>query len=333
MQGKPCFYDILSIDSYQDGQPWEGLTQFLQEFLYPLMIQSYHGIDFQPLWRATQHGIPVSLLYKTLSKRDLFKRGVFKYVFLHEKLYSHKAVAEAKIKKEFSSTTFPKAALLNMISNLRQCIVSLTITKDSSVWKKYDDQNTYESEDVKKKERFIDEVLSEIKPNSLLDLGCNTGRYSFIATKKIDRVVACDLDPTCVDYIYHKDNPKILPLVLNLMTPSPAMGWCLTERKDVFSRIKVDSFLALALMHHLCITYNVPLESFVKFLRSIAPCGIVEWVDKQDPMVQFLLRNRTDIFENYTWENFELYVKKYFDIKKIVSLNKGNRKILFLGVN
>jgi hypothetical protein len=114
------------------------------------------------------------------------------------------------------------------------------------------------------------------------------------------------------------------------MTPSPSMGWRLNERKDVFTRLKADSFLALALMHHLCIAQNVPLDSFIKFLKSVSFQGIVEWVDKSDPMVQFLLRNRKDIFKDYTWENFQHLISKEFTIQKIISLNNGTRKLLLL---
>lgn len=328
-RGNPCFYDILSIDSYQEGQPWEGLSQFLQEFLYPLMLQAYHGLDFQPLWRATQQGIPVGLLYKTLPKSALFKKGVFKYVYLQEKFSGNKAISEAKLRHEFSVQAFPKQALLNMIKDLRKCIETLHIIKDRSVWKEYDSQNSYEAADTKEKEKFIETGLKTLRPSSVIDLGCNTGHYSFIAAK-IAQVISCDLDPTCVDFIYSKKNSNILPVVLNLMTPSPSMGWQLTERKDVFSRLKADSFMALALIHHICITHNVPLEGFVKLLKSISPQGIVEWVDKSDPMVQFLLRNRKDIFKDYTWENFENILRQEFKIQKIISLNKENRKLLLL---
>lgn len=328
-KGKPCFYDILSIDTYVEGQPWEGFSQFLQEFLYPLMIQSYQGIDFQPLWRSTLQGVPVNLLYKTLSLTSLFKRGIFKYVYLQEKLSSNKSISEATLKHEFTHAAFPKKALINLIKDLSLCVESLNVGKDQSVWKNYDSQNSYEDQDTKEKEKFVAEGLRELNPSSVIDLGCNTGRYSLLAAD-IAPVISCDLDSTCVDQIYLKKNEKILPVVLNLMTPSSSMGWHLSERKDVFTRLKADSFIALALMHHLCISYNVPLHYFIVFLKSIASKGIVEWVDKSDPMVQFLLRNRKDIFKEYTWENFQNLISEHFHIEKTLSLNNGTRQIMLL---
>ena len=328
-KGNPCFFDILSINSYQDGQPWEGFSQFLQEFLYPLMLQAYHGIDFQPLWRSTQQGIPVNLLYKTLSKTSLFKKGVFKYVYLQEKFSASKTISETTLRNEFSTLAFQKKDLIRLLKDLRTCVESLHITKDQSVWKDYASQNSYEGSDTKEKENFIEGSLKKLKPSVVMDLGCNTGHYSLIASKQA-QVISCDLDTTCLDRIYLRKEKNILPVVLNLMTPSPSMGWRLNERKDIFTRLKADTFLSLALIHHLCISHNVPLASFVKFLKSIASRGIVEWVDKSDPMVQFLLRNRTDIFDSYTLENFQSLISQDFNIEKMTPLNNGTRQLLLL---
>ena len=57
--------------------------------------------------------------------------------------------------------------------------------------------------------------------------------------------------------------------------------------------------LGLALIHHLAIAKNVPLEMAVHWLMSLAPAGIIEFPNKSDPMVRELLRARPDIFPDY----------------------------------
>ncbi len=94
-------------------------------------------------------------------------------------------------------------------------------------------------------------------------------------------------------------------MVGDLVNPSPSQGFALKERTSLFDRIQSDFFLALAVVHHLCIGSNIPLDYFVKTLKSIANAGIVEWVGREDKMVQFMLRNRKDVLEEYTWENFK----------------------------
>jgi hypothetical protein len=62
--------------------------------------------------------------------------------------------------------------------------------------------------------------------------------------------------------------------------------------------------MALALVHHLAIGNNVPLEGIAELFARIAPRAIVEFVPKEDPMTQRLLAARRDIFEGYSIERF-----------------------------
>ena len=95
-------------------------------------------------------------------------------------------------------------------------------------------------------------------------------------------------------------------------------------------RLQSDAFLALALVHHLCIGGNVPIPQVVEVLHGLAPAGVVEWVDKSDPMVQRMLRNRSDVFVDYTWERFRLEVEKVFKIVAIEETHGGSRRLCLL---
>ena len=48
-KGRPVLIDVLSIDGYEDGAPWEGYAQFCREFLFPLMLAAHKKIDFHDL--------------------------------------------------------------------------------------------------------------------------------------------------------------------------------------------------------------------------------------------------------------------------------------------
>ena len=113
------------------------------------------------------------------------------------------------------------------------------------------------------------------------------------------------------------------------MNPSPSLGWNLEEKSNQFSRLQSDGFLALALIHHICITENVPLEMFVALLRKMGRCGVVEWVSKEDSMVQTLLKNRTDVFPDYTQEHFESCLKHHFKIHKKIGVNRDQTRTLY----
>ena len=116
-----------------------------------------------------------------------------------------------------------------------------------------------------------------------------------------------------------------MPLVLDITNPSPALGWRLQERRTLADRIDSDFFLALALIHHLCIARNIPLDQFVESLTGYGQGGVVEWVDKADDMVVRLLRNRSDVFEDYTRERFEHYLSRHFRIVAAEESHGGRR--------
>lgn len=323
--GKMIFFDVLSIDIYEEGQTWDGYNQFCCEFLYPLLLKSYKDIDFHNFFKGTLSGIEPRIAKQMFSIKDLLKPGVFKHVFLNAKFSENKRIASSTVKNIIK---LPKQSLISIVNGLIKVIEGLKSKSNHSVWIDYPQNNTYEAQAAKQKADFIEKFCQKLLNNStIIDLGCNTGTYSFI-TAKTHKVIASDIDSDCIDTIYKHENindKSITPIVINLMNPSSSCGWALQERKSIFERLRVEGFLALALIHHICIANNVPLERFVSFLSQIASKGVLEWVGKEDPMVEFLLRNRIDVFQDYTWDHFEKSVSKYFKITDTMPLNNGTR--------
>jgi hypothetical protein len=70
----------------------------------------------------------------------------------------------------------------------------------------------------------------------------------------------------------------------------------------------------LALIHHLAVSNNVPLERIALFFQRARNWLIAEFVSKTDSQVQQLLRAREDVFPDYTREGFETAFKDYFKI-------------------
>jgi hypothetical protein len=152
--------------------------------------------------------------------------------------------------------------------------------------------------------------------------------------ESVSRVIAADIDPACINILYQRQKQSggtnITPVVANLLNPSPALGWNLSERKSLLTRLKSDSFLALALVHHICISGNVPVADFVSQLAEIGGGGVVEWVDKTDNMVRRMLRNRVDVFDDYTWEDFRAALEQHFDIERVQESHDGARKLVMV---
>ena len=113
----------------------------------------------------------------------------------------------------------------------------------------------------------------------------------------------------------------------DLTNPSPDLGWALRERSSMIRRGPVDVAMALALVHHLAIANNVPLDRIADFLASIATWLIVEFVPKTDSQVKRLLASRDDIFDTYTQPGFELAFCTRFDMVKKCAVPDSERTL------
>jgi hypothetical protein len=121
----------------------------------------------------------------------------------------------------------------------------------------------------------------------------------------------------------------LLPLVIDLTNPSASIGWAHQERDSLLARGPVELVMALALIHHLAISNNVPLEKVAEFLASAGNWAVVEFVPKSDSQVKRLLATRKDIFDSYTEAGFEKAFDGYFKLVKKVPL-QGSERTLYL---
>ena len=83
-----------------------------------------------------------------------------------------------------------------------------------------------------------------------------------------DVIIGVDFDETAVRKLFLETkiyDHKILTLVMDLANPSPSQGWLELERKSFNKRFKTDSLIALALIHHLAITRNIPINQILFF--------------------------------------------------------------------
>ncbi|MFQ5953485.1 MAG: hypothetical protein ACE5JZ_00300 [Kiloniellales bacterium] len=330
-RGRMVFIDTLSIDAYAEGEPWDGYAQFCREFLFPLMLTAYRGVEFQPWFRGRLNGLALADLARLLTWRDLLRKGVLRHVVLQRRLERWFAGADMEIRGRFRDIRFSKGMILANLRGLRKVVASLAYRAAESHWLDYTEKSSYSDEERAQKADFVGRALDRLAPAQVVDLGCNIGDHALIAAGRAAQVVAADLDPACVNTLYRRlgadDVRNVTPMVADLLNPSPGLGWDLRERSPLFDRIRSDAFLALALVHHVAIDGNVPLAAFLDRLSDIAPAGVVEWVDKQDGMVRRMLRNRTDVFPDYDWAHFERLLRERFTLAEVAESHQGQRKL------
>ena len=315
-KGKPILIDTLSFEIYKENQPWVAYRQFCQHFLAPLSLMASRDIRLGQLMRIYIDGLPLDLVSGLLPILTWFKPALLPHIHLHAKAQKR---YEAKA-SPFASPKVSKHSLIALIHHLESAITAMTWLPAGTEWAEYYEDTNYSQEAMNYKKRLVEAYISESKPRTVWDLGANTGVFSRIATAREIDTIAFDVDPAAVEKNYRQmrenKETKILPLCLDLTNPSPAIGWANEERLSLIERGPADTVLALALIHHLAISNNVPFSHIASFLRQICRFLIIEFVPKNDSQVQRLLRSREDIFDHYTWEHFETAFGDYFLILK-----------------
>lgn len=334
---KPIFIDLLSIAPYVEGEFWLGHRQFCEQFLNPLLLRSELGITHNAWYRGALEGIPTASLSNLLPFHKKLSWKVFSHILLPTQLEKQatsspeKAIAQVKSKGNFS-----KLAYAGFLSQLKGWISKLhPLDTGKTTWADYAKVNTYSDHEKSLKKQFIADFIAKCRPESVIDLGCNTGDYSLVALEAgAGRVTGFDFDQLAIDVAYSRchaevaDKTRFLPLWLDASNPSPDQGWMQQERIGFKTRAKADALLALAFEHHLAIAKNIPLVQVIEWLISLAPQGVIEFVPKDDSTVQKMLALRDDIFEAYTLENFESLLAERAKITAKLALSTHGR-VLF----
>ena len=329
---KPVFIDVGSFEQLREGEPWAGYRQFCMLFLYPLLLQAWKDVPFQPWLRGSLEGITPHDARALLSSRDLLRRGALSHVVLHERLERRYEEKEADLKGELRKAGFKKELILTNIRGLERLVRRLRWEPDRSTWSEYGPHTTYKPEDAERKAQFVAAAVAEEQPRLVWDIGANDGRHSRIAAERAEHVVAMDADSLVVDRLYRtlrKDGEeRILPLTVNIVDPPPALGWRGLERRPLLDRGRPDLTLALALIHHVSIAGNVPVAEFLDWLRGATRSLVIEFVSPEDPMARRLLaRKRPGDHPDYRADWFEQCLHERFDVVRSEPLAGGARTL------
>ncbi|MFC6230986.1 hypothetical protein ACFQI7_24480 [Paenibacillus allorhizosphaerae] len=326
--GKPIFIDTLSFETYNEGDPWVAYRQFIQHFFAPLVLMNEVDIRLNDLLKNYIDGLPLDLASAILPKKTYFNFTVLTHIHLHAKSQKHYGSTNKKI---INQQKVSKHSLLALLDNLESYLKKLECKSVETEWGNYYSNTNYSDEAAKFKGKVIEGFLEEISPEFLWDLGANTGHYSRIASSKGVRTISFDIDPIAVskNYLQVKDNKEsnILPLLLDLTNPSPNIGWANNERLSIINRGLPDTVMALALIHHLVISANIPLSKIATFFNNICDSLIIEFVPKTDSQVEKMLTNRKDIFEDYTQNSFEKEFRSFFTMKEAIKIPDSERTI------
>jgi len=325
----PIFIDTLSFEQYEEGRPWAAYRQFCQHFLAPLALMSYTDVRLGRLLGIYMDGVPLDLASSLLPRRTKLSLGLQTHIHIHARYQRRFAGSRTSPKKGRMGRT----AMRGLVDSLEGAVRKLSYRPEGTEWSDYYDDTNYTGEGMERKEALVREFLGALRPQSVWDLGANTGRFSRIAAERAGFVVAFDVDPAAVERHFTNEAAaaagNILPLVLDLANPSPGIGWAGEERSSLEKRGPADAALALALLHHLAISNNLPFEDIAEYLARLCRSLVIEFVPKEDSQVERLLVTREDIFDRYTKEHFERAFQGPFQIERSEPIT-GSGRVLYM---
>lgn len=318
-KNKMTLIDTLSFMDWTPGQPWYSYPQFLRHFLNPLLLMSDCDAKLGQLSKFYLDGIPSNITARLLPN---LKRLSVPYI-------THVFSQAMNLKTTKTDVVMLPVVLKTILTNIDLFIRGLKY-KTKSDWTQYGDAGSYTENAYNQKIDIVSLALSKLSHTTLADFGTNTGDFAQMANVNDYKVVAIDNDHDCIESIYHKTG-NILPLVVDICNPSPAIGWLNNERKSFLERGKFDTVLALALIHHLCIGNNVPLAKVAQMFASCCKHTlIIEWVPPDDKQALKLSLNGKKNVPAYTEDIFINEFGNYFSFANPTPITESDRKIYLM---
>jgi hypothetical protein len=327
---RPVLIDHLSFERRQGDAPWPAYRQFCEHFLAPLALMAERDIRCGLLLRSHPDGIPLDFAVGLLPGRTRLRFGLASHLHLHARAQRGHADDGAAASRARISLERLKA----LIGNLRSTVRGLHWEPAGTEWADYAELEhpSYGMASAGAKAGLVHGMIGDGSGRWCWDLGANTGAISSIAAGRGYRVLALDADPAAAERHYRsltaEGRTDTTPLVMDLADPSPSLGWAERERAGLLERANADLVLALALVHHLAIGRNVPLPMVFDLFAQLAPEAVVEWVPRDDPMVQRMLAGRVDIFDRYTEPGFQRALTGQFDVVARLPI-EGSSRVLY----
>ena len=336
---EPTFVDVLSFERRQPGDPtWLPYAQFVRTFLLPLLANKYYGLPLDQILTMRRDGLEPEEVYRWANPLQRLRPPFLSLVSMPTWLARGHNQDDNSIYRPrlMQNTEKARFILESLFRGLRRALRSLKpAANKSSHWSDYMATNDYTTDHFAAKHDFVQGVVAEFRPRSVLDVGCNTGHFSIIAAQSGASVVAIDYDPAVLGGLWRKareEKLNILPLSVNLTWPTPGIGWRNEECPSFLERArgKFDAVFMLAVIHHMLVTERVPLadimESASELTTSIA---VIEFIAPEDRMFRRLTRGRDQLHCDLTAGLFENVCKRYFDIVKVQHL-EGSTRWLYL---
>ena len=321
-QGAPVFVDWGSFRTAPRQDVWYALGQFQRMFLHPLLLRAVRGWTPSQCFLTHLDGIPLTTVTKELGRSRILASPTLWLDVLLPSWFEARSRGRAPEGPDRPAPRRPATPTGPgfQISNLRRIRRLVDRLERRFVhdgeWEDYAVSCHYDPAADAAKRAVVLEFLGMASAASVTDLGCNSGNYSYLAASTGAKVIAADGDEGAIARLHarlKREPADINPVVLNLANPSPALGWCNRERTSFLQRGRSVCVMALALIHHLRVSCNWPIDHIVDFLDALSDGWILaEFVPREDPMFKTITRMRDEDYSDWTIEAWDVSLSRRF---------------------
>lgn len=329
--GNAILLDTSSFIFFSKNDRWIAYRQFCEEFLSPFSLMYFNSPEWSKITMSHLRGINLRFVSQHLPLKSYFDISVFLNIHLQARFLNKKEFVDKNVGKGFGLNN-----LFFTLNLLNKSIKKWDLNNiDRYIWSNYYEKDIESQEYIDYKEKIVRQLLFEIKPSSVLDLGANTGKFSFLSSEFSDRVIALESDYNCVDIIEKRieqsNNNKVYVVNAKISEFSNGLGLDGQEYKSLSLRIFSELVLALALVHHLYIVCYLSFDQIAEQISKL--CSkylIIEFIPESDPKIVFLLQSKNRKLLNYNVIEFEHSMCfKFKIIKKIEIFNSSRIIYLF----
>jgi SAM-dependent methyltransferase len=338
----PVFVDVLSVERREPRDAtWLPYAQFVRTFMLPLLAWQRFKLPLRDVFLAHRDGLEPEDVYRMIGPLARLAPPLLGLVTMPAWLgakhdQDDQTIYQPKLMNDPERARF---VLSSQLRSLGKTLKKVAPRADKSTWSDYMRTHSYSDAHFAGKEKFVREAVAESATGQpemkVLDVGCNTGFFSFLAAERAGTsVVALDYDPEVVDRVFREARERkanVLPLVVDLTRPSPAMGWRNSEAPSFLERARgqFDLVLMLAVIHHMLVSERVPLDDILELAADLTrDAAVIEYVDPSDVMFRRLTRGRDALHADLTRASFEQAAARHFQIVR--SLEQGTRTLYFL---
>lgn len=293
-----------------------------------------------------------------LSEAFYWKKHSVREYLKHPFLVAHDYIQNHQRKKEISDVVYSfqsEKNLKNYVKNLYELVNKLEVTPPvggySDYYKQKQESFNFSSQDSwGAKQKSVFNVLKKEAPASVLDIGANTGWFSFLAEYLGASVIALEIEEDCINALYNqakKGKNRILPLLISYSDLSKSYYGSIPSGEEYserdfknnplflspIARLHVELVMCLGLIHHLVLGMGNGIGDVFKLLSQMAEKSLLlEFVSLDDPLVieepSFFRNIHNFNKQNYNLDQVILEGKKYFATAEILASHPESRTLI-----